>query len=90
MHGAVLFRSQTHDQRLAALFYHSGWTQEQLAKKEGKTDDGTRAILLFGRRPILRGGKVRRVRLVQGESYRLKEAQERADQRARQRRKAKS
>ena len=37
------------DQELATLFYRSGWTQEQLAKKEGKSQQHIQRHLLFGR-----------------------------------------
>jgi hypothetical protein len=37
------------DQALADLFYRSGWTQEQLAAKEGKTQQWVAYRLRFGR-----------------------------------------
>jgi transcriptional regulator with XRE-family HTH domain len=37
------------DQALAMLFYRSGWTQEELAKKEGKSAQRIAQILRFGR-----------------------------------------
>jgi hypothetical protein len=41
--------SATHGPRLAALFYRSNWTQEQLAKKEGKGQSWIARQVLFGR-----------------------------------------
>jgi hypothetical protein len=38
-----------YDQALAVLFYRSGWTQEQLAKKEGKSQPAIVCALRFGR-----------------------------------------
>lgn len=37
------------EQALAALFHQSGWTQEELAKKEGKSQDWISLRLRFGR-----------------------------------------
>jgi hypothetical protein len=37
------------DQALALLFYRSGWTQEELAKKEDKSQSQIQRQLLFGR-----------------------------------------
>jgi hypothetical protein len=37
------------DQQLAKLFYRSGWTQEQLAAKEGKKQQWISRHILFGR-----------------------------------------
>jgi hypothetical protein len=37
------------DQQLATLFYQSGWTQERLAEKEGKSRPYITRLLLFGR-----------------------------------------
>jgi transcriptional regulator with XRE-family HTH domain len=37
------------EQALATLFYRSGWTQEELAKKEGKSQSHISRQLLFGR-----------------------------------------
>jgi transcriptional regulator with XRE-family HTH domain len=36
-------------QELAALFHRSGWTQEQLAKKEGVKQPRVSQLLLFDR-----------------------------------------
>ena len=37
------------EQQLATLFYRSGWTQEQLAAKEGRPQSRISEMLLFGR-----------------------------------------
>jgi len=37
------------DQALAVLFYHSGWTQDELAKKENKSQDWISLHMRFGR-----------------------------------------
>jgi hypothetical protein len=37
------------DRALALLFYRSGWTQEKLAKKEGKGNSGIDRLVRFGR-----------------------------------------
>src|SRR5260370_34348862 len=37
------------DQALAILFYRSGWPQEQLAKKEGRTHQWVSCRMRFGR-----------------------------------------
>jgi hypothetical protein len=39
----------THEQALAALFHRSGWTQEELAKKEGRERRYIGRQLVFGR-----------------------------------------
>lgn len=41
--------SAKRDQALATLFYRSGWTQEELAKKEGKSQDWVSLRVRFGR-----------------------------------------
>jgi hypothetical protein len=46
--GSVLLAAKR-DQALANLFYQSGWTQEELAKKEGRSKSSIDHLLRFGR-----------------------------------------